>query len=81
VDDSANHPAEFRRVTLPKKKYVVFSHGGHISTIRDTWDGIWSKWAPKAGVRIANAPRFERYSESFDPAGIGGVEIWIPLEE
>jgi AraC family transcriptional regulator len=81
VDDSSNHPTEFSRVTLPKKKYAVFSHRGHISAIRGTWDGIWGQWAPKSEIiRIANAPRFERYSESFDPAGIGGVEIWIPVE-
>ena len=79
VADSSNQPAEFSRVTLPQKKYAVFSHRGHISTIRGTWDGIWGQWAPTAGMRIASAPRFERYSESFDPTGMGGVEIWIPL--
>jgi AraC family transcriptional regulator len=30
---------------------------------------------------MVNAPNFERYAEDFDPnTGMGGVEIWIPIE-
>jgi AraC family transcriptional regulator len=34
----------------------------------------------RVGATAADAPMFERYPESFDPAtGRGGFEIWIPL--
>jgi AraC family transcriptional regulator len=29
---------------------------------------------------VADAPNFERYEETFDPAtGNGGLEIWVPV--
>jgi AraC family transcriptional regulator len=80
VSGFSNLPAEFRPLTVPKQKYAVFSHRGHISTIRGTWNYISREWLPGSGMRIANAPKLERYSENFDPAIAGGVEIWIPIE-
>ena len=80
VSDLSAVPAEFRRLTLEKQKYAVFLHTGHISTIRDTLGQIWSQWRPASGVRIANTPRLEIYSETFNPARPGGLEIWIPVE-
>jgi AraC family transcriptional regulator len=77
----ANLPAEFSRLRLSKQKYAVFAHRGHVSAIRGTWNAIWNKWAPESGMRIADAPEFERYTEDFNPmTGMGGMEIWIPLE-
>jgi AraC family transcriptional regulator len=36
---------------------------------------------PQAGLKVASAPCFERYTEKFNPkTGMGGMEIWIPLE-
>jgi AraC family transcriptional regulator len=59
----------------------VFTHDGHISTIRGTWKSIWSQWLPGSGHKLADAPFFERYGEAFDPrTGSGGFEIWIPLK-
>ena len=81
VSSFSNLPAEFRRLRLAKQKYAVFAHRGHVSAIRGTWNAIWNRWAPESGARIADVPEFERYSEGFDPiAGVGGMEIWIPLE-
>jgi AraC family transcriptional regulator len=71
-------PAEFARLRLPARKYAVFFHAAHISTIRATWSVIWNQ---RSEIRIADAPSFERYPESFNPmTGMGGVEIWVPLE-
>jgi AraC family transcriptional regulator len=73
-------PAEWARLTLPARRYALFVHRSHVSTIRSTWNAAWNQWAP--GKPVAEAPEFERYTESFDPiTGMGGVEIWIPLEE
>jgi AraC family transcriptional regulator len=71
---------ELSRVRVPANRYAVFTHYGHISTIRSTWSTIFSKWLPKSGHQIADAPDFERYDARFDPrSGNGEVEIWVPL--
>jgi AraC family transcriptional regulator len=80
VSGFAHLTTEFQQFSLDKKKYAVFSHGGYISTLRDTWDHIWNKWLPESGIRISSGARIERYSETFRPAATGGVEIWIPLK-
>jgi AraC family transcriptional regulator len=72
---------ELSRVRVPANRYAVFTHYGHISAIRSTWSTIWSKWLPKSGHQIADAPDFERYDSRFDPrSGNGEVEIWVPLK-
>ena len=80
VADFSDLPREFARVRIPAQRYVVFTHGQHISTIRRTIGAIWNDWLPQSGLKMADAPNFERYDEKFDPsAGNGGLEIWIPV--
>jgi AraC family transcriptional regulator len=58
----------------------VFSHRGHVSTMRSTVYTIWNKWLPASGYKVADAPDFERYDESFDAeSGRGTIEIWLPI--
>jgi AraC family transcriptional regulator len=60
----------------------VFRHTEHISTIRRTVGAIWNQWLPQSGLKVADAPNFERYDEKFDGAtGNGGLEIWVPVKE
>jgi AraC family transcriptional regulator len=74
-------PPEFARVRIPAQRYAVFSHRDHVSSIRRTVNAIWNKWLPESGHDVADAPNFERYTESFDPkTGNGGLEIWIPIK-
>jgi predicted transcriptional regulator YdeE len=81
VKDAAGLPAEFATVRLPARDYAVFTHRDHVSSIGDTIDRIWKDWVPQAGLNVASAPCFERYSKEFNPrAGMGGMEIWIPIE-
>ena len=81
VSAGAQLPAEFTRIALPGRRYVVFTHAGHVSELPQTIDAIWSKWAPDCGLPIANAPCFERYAPEFNPhTGRGGMELWIPLD-
>jgi predicted transcriptional regulator YdeE len=73
-------PAGFTHVRLPQQRYAVFEHRDHVSSIGQTIDAIWTKWAPDCGLKLANSPCFERYTEEFDPeTGVGGMEVWIPL--
>jgi AraC family transcriptional regulator len=80
VSDFAALPAELSRLRVPAQRYVVWEHPGHISEIRSVWRTIWGEWAPSSGVKLADAPFFERYPERFDQAtGAGGFEIWLPV--
>jgi AraC family transcriptional regulator len=82
VSDFSDLPREFARVRIPAQRYVVFRHTEHISTIRRTVGTIWNQWLPQSGLRVADAPNFERYDEKFDPStGNGGLEIWVPVKE
>ena len=81
VKDATKLPAEFTTVRLPAGEYAVFMHRAHVSAIGNTIDKIWKDWMPQAGLNIATSPCFERYTEEFNPqTGMGGMEIWIPLE-
>jgi AraC family transcriptional regulator len=82
VADFSDTPREFSRVRIPARRYAVFTHKDHISTIRRTVNTIWNNWLPASGHRVADAPNFERYDEKFDPVtGNGGLEIWVPIED
>jgi len=81
VQEGSQLPAEIKTVQLGAREYVVFTHPNHVSTMGNTIDNIWNTWVPQAGLKMANAPWFERYTEAFNPqTGTGGMEIWIPLE-
>ena len=81
VAGSAKLPPDFTRVSLPAGRYAVVTHEGHVSTLPQTIDKIWTKWIPDSGLKPAQAPCFERYAESYDPkSGLDPVEIWIALE-
>ena len=73
-------PDELDRLRIPARRYAVFFHRDHVSTIRATFHAIWSRWQAESSHKIADAPDFERYGEQFDPErGAGGVEIWVPI--
>jgi AraC family transcriptional regulator len=68
-------------VTLPPQRYAVFAHSRHASEIGATYNAIWNDWLPASGERAANAPCIERHLPTFNTqTGMGGVEIWIPVE-
>jgi AraC family transcriptional regulator len=82
VSDFSDLPREFSSVRIPEAKYAVFTHAGHISTIRRTINAIWNHWLPASGLKAADAPNFERYDANFDPlTGNGGLEIWVPVRD
>ena len=82
VADFSDLPREFAHVRIPEQTYLVFTHTDHISTIRRTVNTIWNRFLPQSGTKVADAPNFERYDESFDAStGNGGLEIWVPVKE
>ncbi len=81
IDPSEDLPASLSKLELTARRYAVFPHTQHVSAIPQTVDTIWRKWVKDCGLSIAEAPCLERYTLEFDPvAGMGGMEIWIPLE-
>lgn len=80
VTDFSRVPPELTRLRIAPQYYAVFTHEGHISTIRGTWYAIWDHWLPRSGHEVADAHFFERYDARFDPhTGAGAVEIWLPI--
>jgi AraC family transcriptional regulator len=75
-------PEGFTTVQVAARRYAVFTHPGHVSALPATIDTIWRKWVPDCGLPVARAaPCLERYTPEFDPGtGLGGMEVWIPLE-
>ncbi|MGG2357322.1 GyrI-like domain-containing protein, partial [Salmonella enterica] len=46
VTDLAGLPRELTHLKLPARRYAVFTHRGHISTIRATVHAIWRDYLP-----------------------------------
>lgn len=64
---------------IPTQLHAVFEHRGHVSSIAETWDGIFANWAPGSEYDVISAPEIEYYRPEFDPAKPGNIEIWIPI--
>jgi AraC family transcriptional regulator len=81
VSSSSQLPRELTSLKLPAGRYAVFAHTEHVTAIPKTIDTIWTKWMPECGLKIAKAPCFERYTHEFNlTTGMGGTDIWVPLE-
>jgi AraC family transcriptional regulator len=75
-------PNDLVRIELPSRRYAVFEHRGHVSTLFDTYAAIWNEALPEHGWVPAQAPVIERHSPSFDPqTGEGGLSLWMPLAD
>lgn len=74
-------PDGMEEVMIPRARYAVFTHDGHISDIAKTIYTIWNKALSDEGLEPAETPDFELYDQRFDAAtGRGIVEIWIPVQ-
>jgi AraC family transcriptional regulator len=86
VAELANLPAGWVGVRISAQTYAIFSHPGHVSTIRDTAHAIEEKWLPKSGREPAQPSGgepnlIERYGRQFDPnTGTGDIELWLPIK-
>ena len=74
-------PSGFKTLHLPAQRYAVFADTGHISGIRNVIGAIWSEWLPTSGYKAMEGAMLERYGPEFDArTGMGGYEIWAPIE-
>ena len=53
-----------------------------MSSLPAAIDPIWARWGPDCGLPVAHGePCFERYTLEFASyPGLGGMEVWVPLE-
>jgi predicted transcriptional regulator YdeE len=81
VSSPVGLPEGFTTVKVEARRYAVFTHAGHVSSLPAAIDTIWTRWAPHCGLPVAHeAPCLERYTPEFDPGtGLGGMEVWVPL--
>ena len=81
VREFPDHPAEFTRLRIPPQTYAVFEHRHHVSSMQSTWQAIFNDGLSSTGHEATDGPAFERYDERFDGrTGLGGFEIWIPIQ-
>jgi AraC family transcriptional regulator len=82
VSDASDLSKGLSKLSAPAQRYAIFQHLDHVSKIAATYSAIWNDWLPAHAHRVADGPCLERHLETFDPlTGLGGVEIWIPIEE
>src|SRR5260370_22372866 len=84
VSGSSGLPADFKSVSIPAQRYLVFPHREHVSKLHNTCQMIF-QWLPTSGHECAKtegAPDFfERYGEGFDPqSGRRDIEVWAQIK-
>lgn len=74
-------PPPLTSLRIPARRWAVFPHSGHVSTVPDTYAAIWDYGFHDLGLVVEEAPSIERHNPTFDPrSGEGGVEIWMPVK-
>ncbi len=74
-------PGDLVTVRIPEQTYLVYSHEGYVSKLRDTMNAIWRDWISAPEHKgDTSLDVLERYGEGFDPvAELGDIEVWVPL--
>jgi AraC family transcriptional regulator len=81
VPPAAPLPRGLGRMHVGAQRYAVFTHAGHVSLIRGTYEEIWESALASHGWTLAERPVLESHRAGFDPrTGEGGIEIWIPVD-
>jgi AraC family transcriptional regulator len=87
VASAGGLPEGFSCAQIPRRRYAIFSHDGHVSALGKTFDTILRVWLPQSKLRIDTAAdgrmyALERYGEGFDPcAGTGDIQVWVPVTD
>ena len=81
VAPTSELPDGLSRMSVGAHRYAVFTHAGHVSLIRGTYEEIWNSALAASGWTLADRPVLESHRTGFDPrTGEGGLEIWVPVE-
>ena len=81
VSKADDIPAPLVAVQIPARRWAVFHHTGHVSSIPATYAAIWDYGFHDQGLIVDEAASMERHCTTFDPrTGEGGIEIWMPIK-
>ena len=74
-------PRGLSRMSVGAHRYAVFTHAGHVSLIRGTYEEIWNSALAASGWTLADRPVLESHRRDFDArTGEGGLDIWVPVD-
>lgn len=80
VSALADPVAGLQSLRIAPRRWAIFEHTAHVSTLSQTYAAIWDRWLDAHDLTLADAPSIERHKPAFDPrTGNGGVDIWIPV--
>lgn len=66
--------------TVPPSKYAVFTHKGSIETLGITFNNIFSKWLPAAGLAPNQKFGFEYFDKRFNYSSEDSeLDIYVPV--
>jgi len=75
-------PEGLLQLEIAARRYAVYEHRGHVSTIYESYSAIWNEALAEGGFTMAEAPHLERHNPTFNPrTGEGGLTLWIPLAD
>jgi AraC family transcriptional regulator len=81
VERIASVPDGMFALTLPARRYAVWTHRGPLATFPDTVKLVFGRWLAESKLPHAEAPDFEWYDERFDPErGAGEIDVYVPLD-
>lgn len=82
ITEGAEPPRELISLRIPAQTYAIFTHKGHVTSIRSTIGAAYGDSLPRSGREASvDAGFIEHYGPAFDPrTGNGDIEIWVPLK-
>jgi AraC family transcriptional regulator len=74
-------PDEMTTCIIPAATYLVYTHDGPLSSLKETVQFIWGVSLPKLKETPCFPLYFELYDERFNVQTLSGqIEIWIPIK-
>ncbi|MBN2368424.1 AraC family transcriptional regulator [Candidatus Woesearchaeota archaeon] len=81
VESDDKPPEGMVKKAIPKSKYAVFTHKGHVSNIGKTWDYAYKEWLPRSNFKYNNEGLdFEYYDDRYTDDEKNENDIYIPIK-
>ncbi len=81
VESFSNVPKKMINKTIPKQKYIVFTHKGSVDNLEDTYRYIYGTYFIKSKFEVMDAPDFELYDQRFSFTDENSeMDIYIPVK-
>ncbi|SCY73011.1 GyrI-like domain-containing protein [Alkaliphilus peptidifermentans] len=81
VEDDSDVPEGMVSIKIPSNRYAVFTIDSVLEDVHKTVGEIFSKWLPKAGLKVADNYDFEYYNENFKPDDHNSkIYFYVPIK-